>query len=413
VAVDLVIRRAKLRNAEHVVDIGVQDHRIAAIAGRLEGRGDREIDAAGRLVTPSFVDPHMHLDKAFTSEHAPGNVSGTVGEAVRILRELKSGYTIEDIVRRASRIVELAVSHGTTYIRTHVDVDTAVKLLGVEALLRVRERYGGIVNLQIVAYPQEGINDETATLLSDAMEMGADVVGGGPEIGLYDWDYDRHIDTVFQIAARYNADIDLHLDLSHDPTSRAFEYFARRAIADGYQGRITASHAAMLESCNEYYAQRLIELLKEARMHVITCPTLNLLVHGRLDRGIVRRGLTRVKDLYAAGINVAYGSDNIMDPFNPTLGRADPLEIGLVGALAIQWSLPAELELLFDMATENGARIMGVTGYGIHEGAPADLNVLDCYDVTQAFRDDAKPRVVIKGGRVIVERESRVDMVLT
>ncbi|HEY3249228.1 MAG TPA: amidohydrolase family protein [bacterium] len=410
---DLVIRRAKLRNRERVVDIGVQGRRIAAIAERLEARGDREIEAAGRLVAPSFVDPHMHLDKAFTSERAPSNVSGTVGEAVRILRALKGSYTIEDIVRRASRTIELAVSHGTTYIRTHVDVDGAVRLLGVEALLLVRDRYAGIVDLQIVAYPQEGINDETAPLLREAVAMGADLVGGGPEIGLHDWPYDRHIDTVFEIAAAHGADVDLHLDLSHDPASRAFEYFARRAIAAGYQGRTTASHAAMLESCNEYYAHRLIELLREAEMHVITCPTLNLLVHGRLDRGIVRRGLTRVRDLHAAGINVAYGSDNIMDPFNPTLGRADPLEIGLVGALAIQWSLPAELDLLFDMATENGARIMGIADYGIHEGAPADLNVLDCADVAQAFRDDARPRFVIKGGRVLVEREHRVDVVLT
>lgn len=410
---DLVIRRAKLRGGERVVDIGVQGPRIAAIAEHLDARGNREIDAAARLVAPSFVDPHMHLDKAFTSARAPSNVSGTVGEAVRILRALKNTYTLEDIVGRAGRTVELAVSHGTTYIRTHVDVDSTVKLLGVEALLRVRERYRGIVDLQIVAYPQEGINEETAPLLGEAMAMGADVVGGGPEIGLHDWAYDRHIDTVFEIAAAHGADVDLHLDLSHDPTSRAFEYFARRAIAAGYPGRTTASHAAMLESCNEYYAQRLIELLKEAEMHVITCPTLNLLVHGRLDRGIVRRGLTRVKDLFAAGINVAYGSDNIMDPFNPTLGRADPLEIGLVGALAIQWSLPAELERLFDMATDNGARLMGIADYGIHEGAAADFNVLDCVDVAQAFRDDARPRVVIKGGRVLVERENRVDMALT
>jgi cytosine deaminase len=412
--VDLIIRRAVLRKQKGLVDIGVRDGTIVAIAERLASPGAREIDAGTRLVTPSFVDPHMHLDKAFTSDQsADSNTSGTVGEAVRILRDLKSRFTREDIIRRASRTIDLAISHGTTYIRTHVDVDPTVRLLGIEAVLEVRERYRGLVDLQIVAYPQEGITDETVPLLHAAMQMGADVVGGGPEIGLHDWEYHRHLDAVFDIAERYHADIDVHLDLSHDPTSRAFEYYARRAIADGYQRRATASHAAMLESCNEYYAQRLIELLKEAGMHVITCPTLNLLVHGRLDRGIVRRGLTRVKDLYAAGINVAYGSDNIMDPFNPTLGRADPLEIGLVGAFAIQWSLPAELEQLFDMATTNGARILHLDHYGVREGAPADLNVLDCTDVCEAFRNDAKPVFVVKGGRVIAERPHQPAVAVT
>jgi cytosine deaminase len=393
---------------QRLVDVAVKEGIVAAIAEHVGERGAREIDAAGRLVTPSFVDPHMHLDKAFTSEQAPGNVSGTVGEAIRILRDLKRRYTIEDVMRRAGRTLELALCHGTTYVRTHVDVDSTVKLLGLEAILRVRDRYRGIVDLQIVAFPQEGINDETAPLLEEAMAMGADVVGGGPEIGLHDWEYHRHIDTVFEVAERYHADIDLHVDLTHDPTSRAFEYYAVHTISSGYLGRTTASHASLLESCNEYYAHRLIQLMHEAEMHVITCPTLNLLVHGRLDRGIVRRGLTRVKELCAAGINVAYGSDNIMDPFNPTLGRADPLEIGLVGALAIQWSLPAELELLFNMATDNGARILGLSNYGIREGAAADFNVLDCYDVAEAFREDAKPLFVVKGGRVVVERDSRV-----
>jgi cytosine deaminase len=175
----------------------------------------------------------MHLDKSFTSENAPLNVSGTVGEAVGILRDLKGRFTREDVIRRASRTIELALSHGTTYIRTHVDVDTTVKLIGIQAMLRVRELYQGAVNLQIVAFPQEGINDQTAPLLDEAMHMGADVVGGGPEIGLHDWEYGRHIDTVFQIAERHDADIDLHIDLSHDPSSRAFEYYARRALSAG------------------------------------------------------------------------------------------------------------------------------------------------------------------------------------
>lgn len=407
---DLVIRRARLRRDPRLVDIAIQDHVIASIAEHVEARGVRELDAAGKLVTPSFVDPHMHLDKSFTSENAPLNVSGTVGEAVGILRDLKGRFTREDVIRRASRTIELALSHGTTYIRTHVDVDTTVKLIGIQAMLRVRELYQGAVNLQIVAFPQEGINDQTAPLLDEAMHMGADVVGGGPEIGLHDWEYGRHIDTVFQIAERHDADIDLHIDLSHDPSSRAFEYYARRALSAGYQGRTTASHASLLESCSDYYAERLIGLIREAEMHVIFCPTVNMLVHGRLDRGIVRRGLTRVKELHAAGVNIAYGSDNIMDPFNPTLGRADPLEIGLVGAFAIQWSLPTELELLFDMATDNGARVQHLPEYGIREGAMADLNILDCHDVAQAYRENAKPVRVVKGGRVIVERESRVVM---
>ncbi|KPL17684.1 MAG: hypothetical protein AMJ92_11375 [candidate division Zixibacteria bacterium SM23_81] len=409
---DLIIRDAQLRHTEGTRDIGVSDGRIVQIANRIPRKGQREIDAQGRLTTPTFIDPHLHLDKALISEVVRPNLSGTLDEAIEIIWEKKKQYTIEDIVKRASRVLHWGIGYGTTIFRTNVDVDTIGKLVPVEALLEVKKRFAGICRLQIVAFPQEGIlkNPGTEELLRQAMKIGADVVGGMPFNERTMADSQRHIDICFEIAKEFGADIDMHVDETDDPSARTLELLAAKTIQEGYQGRVTAVHTCALAAYDDVYAAKVIGLVKEAGLNMITNPATNLMLQGRMDTEPRRRGITRVKELLAAGINVAYGQDCLKDTFYPTFGQADPLEVGLITAHAAQMSLPEEIETLFDMATVNGARILRMEDYGIEEGRTANLNIIDTTTVQEAFRTQADRRHVIRRGEVIAETETRTKL---
>jgi cytosine deaminase len=409
---DVVIRNAQLRQTQGTRDIGVTDGKIAQIAPRISQKGRQEIEADGRLTVPTFVEPHVHLDKALISESVRPNVSGTLDEAIEIIWDRKKGYTVDDIVERASRVLRWGIGHGATIFRTNVDVDTIGGLVPVEALLEVKGRFAGVVRLQIVAFPQEGILQDPGTekLLRKAMKMGADVVGGMPFNERTPADRQRHIDICFQIAQEFGADIDMHVDETDDPSARTLELLAARAIAENYQGRVTAVHTCALAAYDDVHAAWVIGLVKEAGLHMITNPATNLMLQGRLDRGIRRRGITRVKELLAAGVNVAYGQDCLKDTFYPTFGQADPLEVGLITAHATQMSLPEEIEVLFDMATVNAAKVLRLKKYGIEVGHPADVNIIDAPTVQEAFRTQADRRYVIAGGKVVAETRTETQL---
>jgi len=257
--VDLVLRRCRLRGMEGLSDIAVAGDRIVAVEEEFAGRGNEELDVEGRLTLPAFIDPHIHLDKAMIADVVRPSESGTLTEAIEIIREKKTAYTVDDIVERATRTVESAVLAGTTRLRTHVDVDTVGKLTPLQALLEVRRRCADIVDLQIVAFPQEGIVKDPGCeeLMYQAMELGADVVGGMPANERTPDDSRRHIDICFQIARKFSADIDMHVDETDGPFDRTLEMLADKTIEEGYQGRVTAGHACALAAYDDHYADKL------------------------------------------------------------------------------------------------------------------------------------------------------------
>lgn len=401
---DLIVRSATLRGKTGTWDVAVKGETIAKIARKIAERGKKEIEAAGRLVTPTFVDPHVHLDKALISEVVRENVSGTLTEAIEIIWDKKHRYTTKDIVDRATRVVEWAVTHGTTVLRTHVDVDSIVKLKAVKGLLEVREAVADLVDLQIVAFPQEGIiqDPETEGLMEKAMELGCDVVGGMPYNERTPADWQKHVDAVFRIARQFDADVDMHVDETDDPHARTLALVAAKTIETGWHGRVTAGHTCALAAYDDPYAAKVIGLVKEAGMNMITNPATNLMLQGRYDKQPKRRGITRVKELLEAGVNVCYGQDCLKDTFYPTFGRADLLEVGLITAHAAQLSMPGDVETLYDMPTHNAARTLRLRDYGLEKGKTASFNILSCPTVQEAFRLQPD-RIVIRKGKVLAE----------
>ncbi len=392
------------------MDLAVAGGKVAAIGPDLPGEAGTELDAGGGLIAPTFIDPHVHLDKALISETVRDNVSGTLTEAIEIIWERKRAYTVDEIVERATRVVRWAVENGTTVIRTHVDVDPIGGLVPVQALVELRKRVAHLVDLQIVAFPQEGILKSPGTfeLMEKAMELGADVVGGMPYNEHLPEHSARHIELCFELAERFDADVDMHVDETDDPAARTLAMLAEATMRHGWQGRVTAGHTCALAAYPDPYAAKVISMVEDAGIHMITNPATNLMLQGRYDSQPIRRGITRVKELMAAGVDVCYGQDCLKDTFYPTFGRADMLEVGLITAHAAQLSTPEEIDALFDMPTVVAARTLGLDGYGLEVGARASFNVLACPSVQEAFRLQPD-RTVVKDGRVLVRTTTERD----
>jgi cytosine/creatinine deaminase len=403
---DLLLRNLKPWGGSGTIDLAVIGGRFTAAAPGLPAI--RTIDAGGRLAVPGFIEPHIHLDKVMINRDVRSNRSGTLAEAIEIIWEKKKTYTVEDIVARAGTVIESSVAAGVTHIRTHVDVDTIGGLTPMEGVLAAREKYRYIVDMQIVAFPQEGILRDKGTeeLMWKAMEMGADVVGGMPFNEASPADSRRHIEIAFEIAKRYDADIDMHVDETDDPNARTLEMLADQTLANGWQGRVTAGHTCALAGYPDDYAAAVIGKVRAAGLHMITNPATNLMIQGRLDAEPKRRGITRVGELLAAGINVSFGQDNVSDTFYP-FGRGDSLEVALIAAHAAHLGQPAQIEQVFAMPTVNAAKILGLKNYGLRPGAPADVVILDAPDAAEAIRLQAPRRWVIKAGRVVAETELR------
>ncbi|MGY9001365.1 MAG: amidohydrolase family protein, partial [Rhodospirillales bacterium] len=322
---NIIVRNALVWGKANPQDLAMQDGKYVQKDAAFLNAGFNEIDASGKLCVPAFVDPHIHLDKVLINESVRVNETGTLTEAIEIIWERKKHYTVDDIVDRAGRVIMSAVSNGVTHIRTHVDVDNIGGLLPVQGLVETRKKYADIVDLQIVAFPQEGIlqNEGAADLMEKAMELGADVVGGMPFNEKSLDDSAKHIEFAFNLAREFDADIDMHVDETDDPAAKTLEILARQTIANDWQGRVTAGHTCALAGYTTEYADEVIRLVKEAKVHMITNPATNLMLQGRLDEQPKRRGITRVKELMAEGINVSFGQDCVKDTFYP-FGREDP-----------------------------------------------------------------------------------------
>jgi len=404
-ALDILVKNVALWGTEGLRDLGIANGRFVSV-----GQSDASsvavltLDAEGRMAVPGFVEPHIHLDKALISERAPVNRSGTLTEAIEILWELKRNYTADEIADRASRVLAQALENGVSKLRTHVDVDPIGGARPAEGLLRARARFRDLIDIQIVAFPQEGIvkSPGTEALMREVMKSGVDVVGGMPFNEASPEDSRRHIEIVFDIARQFDADIDMHVDETDDPMARTLEVLAELTIDNGWQGRVTAGHTCALASYPRAYADHVIGRLRQANVNMIANPATNLMLQGRLDDYPKRRGVTQVKELLVAGVNVACGQDCVHDTFYP-FGQNDPLEIAFLLCHASHMSQPAEILTVMDMVTNNGAKALRVGELRVAVGAVADLVVLDAHDVRAAFATRLPRRWVIRKGKLIAE----------
>ncbi|MDR7418840.1 MAG: cytosine deaminase [Armatimonadota bacterium] len=398
---DLIVRRAATLTQPDPVDIGVQEGRIVRIAPSIADRAGEEIDAAGRLVTPSLIETHIHLDAVLTVGQPRYNATGSLFEGIEIWGERVKSLARDDVMRRAGEAIAWMLACGVTHIRTHVDVCDP-RLTALRALLEVREAWRDRVTIQIVAFPQQGIYSfpDGEALMTEALRLGADVVGGIPH---YEWtrEYgERDVKTALRLASERGLRADLHCDETDDDQSRFLELVAAETIRLGLQGRVTASHTTAMHSYNNAYAYRLIRWMRSAGVHIVTNPLDNAVLQGRFDGYPVRRGFTRVKELLAAGINVVVGHDSIMDPWYP-LGIGDPIQACFVMVHYGHMSGYQEFQTLLEMVTTRAAACFGLTDYGLAEGRQADLVVFDAPTPMDVIRRLAPRVAVISRGRVV------------
>jgi len=410
---DLIVRRATILGRAEPADIGIRGSRIASVAPSIPERGAEEIDAGGRLVTPSLIEPHIHLDAVLTVGEPRYNATGSLFEGIEIWGERVKTLTHDDVKRRAAQAITWMLACGVTHIRTHVDVCDPT-LTALRALAEVREEWRDLVTIQIVAFPQQGIYSfpDGEALMVEALGMGADVVGGIPH---YEWtrEYgERDVKTALRLASEYGLRADLHCDETDDDQSRFLELVAAETIRLGLQDRVTASHTTAMHSYNNAYAHRLIRWMRRAGVHIITNPLDNAVLQGRFDGYPIRRGFTRVKELLANGINVAMGHDSIMDPWYP-LGIGDPIQVCFVMVHYGHMSGHEEFTTLLEMITTRAAACFGLTDYGLTEGCRADLVVFDAPTPMDVIRRLAPRLAVISRGRVVARTTpSRSEVVL-
>ncbi|UFN49311.1 amidohydrolase family protein [Roseomonas sp. OT10] len=405
---DLLIRDATLPDGRRGMDIACAGGRIAAVAPGLpiEGAG-RVVEAGGKLVSPPFLDCHFHMDATLSLGQPRLNTSGTLLEGIALWGELKPLLTQEAVIERALRYCDLAVSQGLLGVRSHVDVCDD-RLLAVEALLEVRRRVAPYLDLQLVAFPQDGVLRSPGALakLTRALEMGVDVVGGIPHFERTMEEGAESVRLLCRLAAERGLPVDLHCDESDDPLSRHVETLARETLRHGLGGRATGSHLTSMHSMDNYYVSKLLPLLAEAGVMAVANPLINIVLQGRHDTYPKRRGMTRVPELRAAGVTVAFGQDCVMDPWY-SLGGADMLDVAHMGLHVAQMTSREAMRFCFDAVTVQPAKVMGLEGYGLEPGCHADLVLLDAADPIEAIRLRAARLAVVRRGRVVAESPSR------
>ncbi|MFM0171937.1 amidohydrolase family protein [Paraburkholderia sediminicola] len=403
---DLIIRRAMLPPGaapqhKELVDIGIEAGRIVAVEPNLAANAREEIDAAGSLVTPPFVDPHFHMDATLSYGLPRVNASGTLLEGIALWGELKPDLTQEALIERALQYCDWAVARGLLAIRSHVDVCDP-RLLAVEALVEVKRRVAPYLDLQLVAFPQDGVLRSPGAFenLKRSIAMGVDVVGGIPHFERTMADGAQSVRLLCEYAAEQGLRVDMHCDESDDPMSRHIETLAAETHRLGLHGRVTGSHLTSMHSMDNYYVSKLLPLMRESGVAAIANPLINITLQGRSDTYPKRRGMTRVPEMMAAGINVAFGHDCVMDPWY-SLGSGDMLEVAHMGLHVAQMTGVEGMRACFDAVTVNAARILGLEGYGIAPGCAANLVLLDARDPVDAIRLRAARLAVVSRGKVV------------
>lgn len=403
---DSIIRRAVIPGFTGQMDVVISDGHITAIGTRVVGRAREEIDAAGRLVVPGFVDIHMHLDKAWLGARVQ-NLSGTYREATEAMGGLKGGFTPNDVHARAKHVILRALANGTTAIRTHVDVDSTIGLMSFDVLHDLKTSLRGLVDLQLVPITRAEVVESAGArrLVEEALKRGVDALGGTPRLEARGR---RHLEVVFELAKACDVDIDLHIDETDDSDHLLIRDLIDLTQREHYRGRVTAGHLCSLAATDPEKARSIIAGIKAAEINVVTLPSANLFLQGRGDQKCARRGVTRVKELLAAGVNVAVASDNVRDAFCP-FGNGDLVQVGLLLAHAAHMGSLGDLETIVRMMTENPGRIFWRTDAPrIDVGKRADLVLCDCTTPADLILSQATRLVVFKAGRPVACTEHKI-----
>ncbi len=389
-----VLRNARLEDDQPLVDIALDGETIAAIGPKLEITGREERDLMGRVVLPGLIEAHCHVDKNLTIDRV-GNASGTLMEAIQNWVAFKPSLTKSDYLERGARGLELAMAAGTTALRTHVDVD-AGGLMALEALLELKAHYRDVLEIQIVALGGPGLAGAEHAAMVTALTMGADVIGGCPAIRP---DPTAEVIAALELAERFGKSVDLHVDENENPSSNSLETLADETIKRGLEGRVTAGHCCSLEFMDQATADRVMDKVALARINIVTLPACNLNLQGR-GMHPTPRGLTRVKELLARGVNVVIGSDNVQDPFHP-VGNYDLLHAANIAAMAAHMTSHTEMLETIRMVTDRPAQALGLENNGIQKGAKADLIVLDAYSKLASVTVLPERLMVFKSGKVV------------
>ncbi len=408
-AYDILLRHGRLLCSPQdiqEVDIGIRQGVVVAIAPGLEGEATLELDIAGQLVSPPFVESHIHLDSALTAGEPRWNQSGTLFEGIEIWRERKQSLSLADVKQRAIATLRQQASQGVLFVRSHADVSEA-NLTALQGLLEVREAVRDWITLQVVAFPQDGIYSRAVNgeLMEEALRLGADVVGGIPHYELTREDGVKSVERIFALAEQYDRLIDIHCDEIDDDQSRFLEVVAACAIRSGMGSRVTASHTTAFGSYNNAYAFKLLGFLQRTQLNFIANPLINITLQGRTDTYPKRRGVTRVKELWQQQLNVSLGHDCIQDPWY-SLGTGNMLDVAAMAVHVCQMTGMAEIDACYNMVTWNGAKTLHLEdGYGVEVGKPANLMVLDAHDRYDAIRRRATVRYVISRGKLLAATE--------
>jgi len=398
---DILIKNARTRfSKEKLLDIGIKDGRIVKIGENLNDTGNRLIDAAGKLVTESFVNGHLHLCKVYTltkvgEKALTSYQSGSMGKAmtaIELASKVKEQYDESWIIENVRKAIKLAIKYGNTHIRAFADTDTKAKLEGVKALIKAREEFKDAVEIQVVAFPQDGVvrDPGAENYIREAMELGADVVGGIPWIEYTDEDSQKHIDLMFNLAKKYNKDVSMLIDDAGDPGLRTLEMLAVKTIKEGWEGRVMVHHARAMQLYPEPYFRKIVALLKRAKIGVVSDPQTGPL-HAR------------VRDLYDEGVGIALGQDDIADAYYP-FGRNNMLEVAFLTAHLLWMTTFEEMEILYDLITTKAAQAMAIKDFELKKGNKANLVVLNAENIWEAFTNHEAPCHVIKDGKEVTQK---------
>ena len=404
---DLLVKNATLPDGRSGMSVAVTDGKILEVAAGLDAPAKEVVDAQGLLLSPPFVDAHFHMDATLSYGLPRVNQSGTLLEGIALWGELKPLLTQEALIERALTYCDWAVAKGLLAIRSHVDVCDP-RLLAVEALLEVKRRVAPYIDLQLVAFPQDGVlrgsegPQQHLDNLKRALDMGVDVVGGIPHFERTMADGAQSIKLLCEIAAERGLRVDMHCDESDDPLSRHVETLTFETQRLGLHGRVTGSHLTSMHSMDNYYVSKLLPLMAEAQLHAVANPLINITLQGRHDTYPKRRGMTRVPELLAQDINVAFGHDCVMDPWY-SLGSGDMLEVAQMGLHVAQMTSQAAMRQCFAAVTANPARVLGLEGYGLEAGCHADFVLLQARDPIEAIRLRATRLKVFRRGQLLAE----------
>jgi cytosine/creatinine deaminase len=388
-------------------DVVIDGERIVRVGSGAGAGLDGSIPCSGKLVIPAFIDGHVHLDKALIRDELEEH-DGTLAGAIGAIHERKRRYTVDDVAARAEAVIEESVRLGTTHLRSHVDVDTIGGLTPLEGVIAAVKACADIADVKTIAFPQEGlIRDPGAyALMEAALEMGADVVGGMPHWELDEQSQRDHVRMCFDLAERFDSELDMHVDETDDGAVRTLEMVADETLARGFTGRVTAGHVCALAAADDVYADRVIEKCLRAEISIAANPVTNLVLQGRGDRGLIRRGTTRIGEFRAAGVNVFFGQDCVKDGFYP-FGRGSMLEVALISAHAAHLTTRDDIDYALRAITDAPARAMRLDDYGLRAGARADLQLFAAPSWAEALRLQALPEKVWFRGRLVAESSVR------